>query len=237
MLRRLAPRAIRVLARNSDREPGLASFDTSLGVNAPAYIEAYDTVRRYTKRRMEERTEAGVALDELLYKVRIWAPQVARDVEHVVASEFGENPDVPDDTISDAKVLIETVSKRADENKEPLPYTEELLEDLGNALVKAQAEWDEAEAAQADFRAMRIAVRETGVALEKDLVAFRRVLRTILGSEHPDYQKLRRERARTPDVDDDANAPQAPPTTTDEDELPPIPPVDTQPADTAAPTP
>jgi hypothetical protein len=232
MLRRLAPRAIRVLARHSPREPGLAAFSTSLAANAPAFIKAYDTVRRWTKRRMEERAEAQGAVGELLYKLRIWAPQVARDIDHVVASEFGDNPAVADEVINDAKVLMEHVTERANEGKEPLPYAEALLEDLGAALARAQAECEQAEAAQADFRAMRIEARELGIALERDLVAFRRVLRTVIGTAHPDYQKLRRERARSTDADDGTDAPPAP-TATDQDALPFPPPSDTQPADEA----
>jgi len=222
MLRRLAPRCLRVLARHRGKEPGIAAFDASIGVRAPLFITAYDNARRFAKRRMEERTEAKGSLEDLLYKVRIWAPQVARDIEHVIAGEFGENPNVPDDTIGDAKVLIEHVTKRAEEGKEPLPYTEALLEDLGTALARAEAECDEAEAAQAELGALRKQVRETGRALEADLVAFRRVLRTVIGSGHPDYQKLRRERARAADADDDANAPSLP-----------TPPINTQPAEEA----
>jgi hypothetical protein len=234
MLRRLAPRAIRVHERHRDKEPGLASFDTSLAVNAPAYITVYDDVRRYAKRRMEERTEAKAETTNLVYKIRIWGPQVARDIEHVQAGEFGENPDVPDDVIGDGKSLVEHATKRAEEGKEPLPYHDQLMEDLGGALAKAEAEWKEAEEAQADFRALRIKVREIGAALEKDLVAFRRVLRTVLGSEHPDYQKLRLERARTVDADDDPGAPPVPEKDfDDEDDLPPTPPINTQPTNEA----
>jgi len=220
--------------RHRDEEPGLASFDTSLAVNAPAYITVYDDVRRYAKRRMEERSEAKAETANLVYKIRIWGPQVARDIEHVQAGEFGENPEVPDDVIGDAKSLIEHATKRVEEGKEPLPYHDQLMEDLGGALAKTEAEWKEAEEAQAEFRTLRIKVREIGAALEKDLVAFRRALRTVIGSEHPDYQKLRLERARTVDADDDPGAPPVPEKDfDDEDDLQPLPPINTQPTNEA----
>ena len=46
--------------------------------------------------------------------------------------------------------------------------------------------------------------------LQADLVAFRQTLSTLVSRKDKDYQKLRVERAHTPDDDDDADAPPAP---------------------------
>jgi len=203
MLRRLAARCIRIHARQRGKAPALAAYDDSLAVRAVAYVDYYDALRQAAKLRMKERREGKLAIDELIRAIRSWAPIVARDIEDVRAGEFGENTAVPDDAIRDGKELLKYGTEHVDQAGQPLSYADALKEDLGGALETAEAEWGEAEQAQEGYAALRAQVLETGILLEQDLVAYRRTLRSEIGGTHPDYQKLRIDRIRTPDADDD----------------------------------
>lgn len=222
-LRRLAGRTVRVHARQREKDPALGAFD-STSATASEFITVYDRLRNLAKLRMQERREGKEAISELVDRLRVWAPRVERDVEEVVSSEYGENPGVPDDVLNDAKVLIDHVTAYADRAGEPLAYAEALQTDLGGALATAEAEWAEAEQAQEGFAELRKTLHAIGLALEQDLVVYRRSLRQVIGATHPDYQKLRTERIRLVDEDDDAvaaalpeglepKAPAAPPAT------------------------
>lgn len=224
-LRRLASRVLRVHARNRNLEPGLAAFDESITRSAPEYAAAFDELRRLLASHGEELDEGKAAIAALVHKLRIWAPIVARDVDRISASDFGDNPEVPDDVINDARSLIEHVTGRTDDGKPPLSYADALVADLGAVLAAAEKEWGEADDYQWGLGTARKKVRETGARFERDLIAYRRVLRQVIGREATDYQKLRAERARTPDADDDAVAASLPSGSSDPEdaelELPP----------------
>jgi hypothetical protein len=58
-------------------------------------------------------------------------------------------------------------------------------------------------AALAALQEKRRVVRELALELPNELVAFRRVLRVVLGSTHRDYQKLRAQRIQRGVIDED----------------------------------
>jgi hypothetical protein len=208
LLRRLAPRALRVYERHADKEPGLAAFAASLVVHATAFIEHYDAVREYSSRRFLERKQGKQAIDTVVTKLRIWTPQVARDLTTIKVGDFGNNTDVPEEVIRDAKSLMEH-AQNGTVDDEPLAYADALLADLGAAVEAARAQWSEAEAATDGMNELRARARASAVAFERDMVAFRRALVAVIGRTHPDYRKLRIDRAPVADVDDDPKAPPA----------------------------
>jgi hypothetical protein len=208
MLRRLAPRSLRVYERHAGKEPGLEAFATSLVLHATAFITDYDAVREYAARRFMERQQGKKTIEDLLRKMRIWSPQVARDLPTVSVGEFGDNPDVPDEVLRDAKSLLEHATHTT-EGGEPLPYADALASDLGAAIEAAQAQWGQAESAADGMIGLQSATRTSAAAFEQDLIAFRRALAATIGRSHPDYQKLRVDRARVVDSEDDPNAPAA----------------------------
>jgi len=203
LLRRLASRCIRVHARQKGKAAGLAIFDATLPGYCDTYIERYDALRQLAKKRMKERREGKLSIKDLLHTMRIWAPILARDIEEVRAGEFGENLSVPDDVIRDTKELLKYATEHTDMAGEPLPYLDTLVADITPVLEAAEKEWGEAEEAQESYSDMRNAVHEVAVALEKDLIAYRKSLKTVVGPGHHDYQKLRVDRARAADEDDD----------------------------------
>ena len=118
------------------------------------------------------------------------------------------NQEVPDEVITDAKSLLDHATRPA-EGADPLPYADALAADLGAAIEAAEAHWNQAGSAADEMAALQAAARASALAFEKDLVAFRRALAATIGRSHPDYQKLRVDRARAVDIDDDPNAPSA----------------------------
>jgi hypothetical protein len=236
LLRRLAARCIRVHARQKGKAAGLGVFDSTLPGYCGTYMERYDALRQLAKRRMKERREGKLSIKNLLYTLRIWAPIVARDIEEVRAGEFGENESVPDDVIRDTKAILKYAIEHRDMAGEPLPYLDTLVADITPVLEAAEKEWGEAEEAQEDYSDMRNALHEVGVKLEKDLIAYRKSLRTVVGRGHHDYQKLRVDRARAPDEDDDEVAAALPEDLPEEAEGTPVVP-DTQATDEAQATP
>jgi hypothetical protein len=222
MLRRLAARCIRIHGRQRGKGLALSAYDDTLAVRAAAYVELYDALRQAAKLRMKERREGKAAIEELVRAIRSWAPIVARDIDDVRAGEFGENPAVPDDAIRDGKGLLKYGSEHVDREGQPLSYADALKEDLGGAVETAEAEWGEAEQAQEGYAALRAQVLETGILLEQDLVAYRKTLKSEITSAHPDYQKLRIDRIRTPDEDDDEVAAALPEDLPEETETTPV---------------
>jgi hypothetical protein len=220
-----------VFARHKDKEPGLATFEKPAVESARSFITMHDMVTRAAAERLQEHGNGKTKIDELLKKERIWAAKLSIDIPGLNPADFGDNPDVPDDVLSDGDKLIEIGTNHRDLNGEPLPYAELLVQDLGAAIEEAKTEWDEAEGVQGGYRTLRAQCREAAAAFEKGLIAFRRALKAVIGRAHPDFQKLRVERARTRDVDDDEGAKALP--YDDEDEAmaeePVTPPIDGQP--------
>ena len=206
MLRRLAARALRVHERQAPTHPAVASYDGIIPTTATTYMELYGKLRHLTKLRMQERREGKEAISELVHKLRLWAPRVDRDVEEVRTGEYGENPSVPDDVLRDARSLLEHVADYTNRQGQGLDYVDSLKADLEPTLAEAEAEWGEAGTAQRGYADLRKKMLETGIELEQALVAYRRTLRAHVGRTDPDYQKLRIERLRSQDEDDDAFA-------------------------------
>jgi len=231
-LRRLAPRVIRVFARHKDKEPGLATFEKPAVERARSFITLHDAVTRAATERLQEHGNGKNKIDELVRKERIWAAKLSIDIPGLNPADFGDNPGVPDDAISDGDKLIEIGTKHRSLDGEPLPYAELLAQDLGTAIAEAKADWDQAEGVQGGYNTLRAECREAAAAFEKGLIAFRRALKAVIGRAHPDFQKLRVERARSRDVDDDDGANALP--YDDEDEAvaeePVSAPIDAQPA-------
>jgi len=205
-LRRLAARVLRVQVRQRDKEPALAAFDHTLVPATEEFIVAYGKVSTYASSRAQEHREGKTAIAALGKKTRVWAVVVAVDIGPFKASELGKRPDVPDAVIADAEVLLKMARGHKGPDGKKLPYLESLEKDLGAAIAEAKKEWGEAEAAAADYNALRRRAHEAAYRFERHLIAYRRALKTVIGKAHPDYQKLRVRRAPSPDRDDDQEA-------------------------------
>jgi hypothetical protein len=213
-----------VQERHREKEPGLAAYDLTLVVSGQALITTYDEVRATESSRFFEHAEGKTTLKSLHRKLRMWAAHVADRIEGVDMAEYGDNPEVAEDLIADANALIERVNRHAAQASEPLPFMDALIADLTEAIEAAKGEWRQAEVAASDVADMRRAMHEAAEAFERDLISYRRALASVIGRNHPDFQKLRLERVTTPDEDDDENAPESgDPDTHEEDNVTPLP--------------
>jgi hypothetical protein len=209
-LRRLAPRAIRIVKRRATESPAIAAFEQTTVPKAEAYIEAYDKCLKQDFVWKKEMGEGRTSVAALLKQIQLWVPLVKRDIVGFDSSTYGDQPQVPDDVIEDGERLASVIQEFKDGKDSPLAYQKAALDGLAPALQGATKEWAEAEAADSEHQKVFALVRELADDLQADLVALRRSLLAAVGRSDRDYQKLRAERAGYPDEDDDPNAPPPP---------------------------
>jgi len=209
-LRRLAPRAIRIVKRRSPDSKVIATFAQTAVPKAEAYMSTYDRSMKYHANWKREMEEGRTAIARLLKQIQAWSPLLKRDVPGFEGSVYGDQPVVPDDVIEDGERMASVIDEFRDGKGNPLAYQKEALEQLGPVLEAATKEWTEAEAADSEHQKLLASVRDMADDLQKDLIALRRCLLIAVGRSDRDYQKLRSERAGLPDEDDDPNAPQPP---------------------------
>jgi hypothetical protein len=89
----------------------------------------------------------------------------------------------------------------------PFPWAAGAVTALRAAAADADREANEAAAADARYRELQATARTTGDAFDLELQRFRRSLAVVLGRNHPDFQKLRGNRAWAPDADDEEPEP------------------------------
>lgn len=209
-LRRLASRAKRVQARRSAESPVLAAYSATLPPKADAFIAAYDTAAKYENTWRREMKEGKGAVAKLVSDIRSWLPLLARDIPEFDATSFADKPDVPDDVVTDANQLLDTLDSATDADGKSLDYAPNAQNSLNASLAAANKEWSEAEAADSHYQQLLANVRSTAAVFDLELQTFRRSLSHVAGRNDKDFQKLRAERASSSDDDDDPTAP-APP--------------------------
>ena len=79
-----------------------------------------------------------------------------------------------------------------------------MVESLSAAVEKAVIGWDRIQSILSEAQNLITETRQAAVALQKELVLFRRSLRQIVGCSHRDYRTLRADLVR--DNGDDADA-------------------------------
>lgn len=211
-LRRLAPRALRVLERRSPDDASVKSFETTLGPIARDYIASYDGVKRFNVTWQKELSEGHGAVSSLIQTIRAWLPRLSQDVPHFDRTTFADTR-VPDDVMEDAERLQETVEEhqslaQTSEQVASLPYAADLLGQLQPVYSTAAKEWHEAELAATQYQQALAKTRALAGQLHQELTAFRQTLASVVGRSDTDYQKLRVQRASTADPEDDPSAPQ-----------------------------
>lgn len=209
-LRRLAPRAIRIVKRRAPDSKVIATFAQTTVPKAEVYMATYDRSVKDRANWKKEMQEGRTAVGTLVKRIQSLAPLLKRDVPGFDGSVYGDQPVVPDDVIEDGERMRSVIDEFRDGSGNPLFYQKEALEQLEPALQAATKEWSEAEAADSGYQKLLASVRDMGDDLQKDLVALRRCLLITVGRPDRDYQKLRAERAGLPDEDDDPNAPKPP---------------------------
>ncbi len=209
-LRRLAPRALRIVKRRAAESPALQTFVVTTVPKAESYISTYDKCVKFEASWKREMTEGRDSITALLKQIQVWCPLLKRDVPGFDGSIYGDQPQVPDDVIEDGERMASVIDEFRDSKGNPLPYQKVALDAFGPVLQSAVKEWAEAEAADSEHQQLLASVRVLADDLQTDLIALRRSLLATVGRADKDYQKLRAERAGFPDEDDDPNAPQPP---------------------------
>lgn len=213
--RRFSARAKRVFERHK-ANPAVATY-ASIVVKADNFAGAYDAALRYAPTHKKEFGEGRSALTALVVKLRTWAPVMGGHVVGFKESEYGDNPEVADDTLGDAERMLDIADDWKDEAGAPLAFLASLHADLDPALALATKECAEAEAADVKYQDLLRAQRESLALFDEELQRFRRTLMGLVGRSHKDYQKLRTEKGGEHDEDDDGDAGAPPPTTTTDD--------------------
>jgi hypothetical protein len=209
-LRRLSPRVLAILARHADLEPVIAAFLQTIGVSAATFRDVYD---RALARQGSQGIRSAAGREKvtiLRRKLRGWVSLLLAEVEFD-ASQYGDNPNVPDDVMDDAEQFLIFLGELEEGREEPFAFSESLRADLEPALADARASMGAVGTGAAGRSDMTEELREAAVAFNRDLVSFRRALAAHLGRSHADYQKLRTAKAQTPDADDDEVADDMPP--------------------------
>lgn len=208
-LRRLAPRAKRVIERRKSDAPVIAAYEPTMVSAADGYMAAYDQAARYRGTWKQEMAESSDAVAVLAKALRTWIPLLARDVGGFDDSTFLDTA-VPDDVISDGEQILATLAERVTTGREPLQYQAALVADVTAKVEAAQKEHAEAEAADRLYQERLAEVRRAAEIFHNELRTFRRTVAALIGRNDKDYQKLRMQRAAQRDEDDDLDAP-APP--------------------------
>lgn len=203
--RRLASRSLKVHTRHSDKA-SIAAYAGSLVPKANAFITAYDTGSRYEATWKRDMQEGRGAMAALLGLINEWKPHVVRERPGFDVTTIADRPTVPEDLIEDGVKLAEQLEAV------PQPWAADAAAGLRAKATDAERETDEAAAADATYKEQLTLIRATKVEFEAELSRFRDSLKAALGTtSHPDYQKLRDDRAGVRDEDDDPNGPQPSP--------------------------
>jgi hypothetical protein len=206
--RRLAARVKKVVLRHADK-PAIAAFQLTLVPKADDFIASYDEAARHEAEWRRDMVEGRDSLGNLQLEVDSWKPHVVRERPGFDATTIGDRPTVPEDLIQDAHAIADELDLvREADGTTVKPWAAAAAASLRSKAEIAERETDEAAAADATRNEQLTAVREKKVSLDAELTLFRSSLRAVLGRSHPDFQKLRAEKAAALDEEDDPEAPQ-----------------------------
>ena len=146
-----------------------------------------------------KRQQRNEAVRVLQQGKRRWLPSLQRDLPGFDTTGFTES-DVPEDAVASSRELRSSIEGRI-RDAGSLSYAEALT----TSLIAAETQVEAAARAvyEADTRAQQASTdhQEAARQLDRELIAFRAVVRTVLGDKHSDYRKLRA-RATRDDLDD-----------------------------------
>lgn len=192
-LRRVVPRALRVLNTHKDGFEELKVFESALVPAAQRFCELYDASRASETPR-SELSDARKALRRLELGIRRWTGILTRDIPGFTLSSFLDGDSLSDDLIGGAERLLEVVRGFKGANGEAPTYVDDLVARITPLLTAATQAWDVAQTQLASERELLRQTREAAAVVHKELVAFRRTVRVVLGETHRDYQMLRMSR-------------------------------------------
>jgi hypothetical protein len=180
---------VEILSRYKGKSPHLVPYEKTLVPAVNAFAKLYDATR--TAQLEASNTEQSEAIEAVRLIIRVWSAAVCRDIPGFEIASFTDRLAAPDDVINGGQRLLELCRNYKDGKGNPLAYQAELDRVLSEAMVVAEKEWAAARARMTTTQEMRKATREAAVAAHKELVAFRRALRSEFGDSNVDYRALR----------------------------------------------
>jgi hypothetical protein len=195
LLHVLTERAQRILGTHKGASPLIAVHEPTLVPASKGYLAAFQAVQLHRTAKSAVMRRGRTSVNELVEGVHGWLgivehhlPDFALDVEL--------DRESPDMVFAYAENLIAVI----EEHRNELAFAPLLIEQVTALLVQARTDWAAAQQALGELQKLQQTLRELGVAMNRELVAFRRTLRNVLGTSHRDYQLLRTRRA-VPEVE------------------------------------
>jgi len=204
-LREKAPRALMVLERHK-ADPTIALFGPTLGPVTTKFIATYDETHSFRMTRPDRTVAQAKAVRYVWKRTEVWLAFLERDLSAFDSREYASVQASAVEVIAAGERLLTFVSKL---NPETLPYAQQLIADLTEALRVAQDDWVDARGGLNELQARQADTRGHALAFERELDAFRRALKVILGESNSDYRSLlvpRRSRSRFDVVEEVADA-------------------------------
>jgi hypothetical protein len=229
-LLRVGPRAKSVVFRHQ-QEPRVAPFAQTMPPLVDAFLEQHLELANLQTDAQTKNRQAASDAGVLTRELRHWVHLAVAHIPALDTTELSQRPSVLEHLVHQARILISQVQQHGPEHA--LSYAPALQTQLQTLIERAESSAAIADTAMSVLAARRAAVRETGAALYNQVLELRRDLRSLLGTQHRDYRKLRLSTLHKTDVDPDDATDAAAPDATDAAATPnaaaPAPP--TQPAD------
>jgi hypothetical protein len=191
LLRRFASRALELLERHQNRAPALGIHSETIQKSASEFISTFDSAQAFDQALSEAFEHRSAASDNLARNMRAWTAVLVNDLKGFDSTRYGDKPEVAVDVIDDAEALLVFLADYAEDGGTPPPYTDTLKQDMEALIEAAKADLKVATSRSARLSELRTLVRQKAVKFHRDLIAFRRALKALVGSNHPDYQALR----------------------------------------------
>lgn len=199
-LRQKAPRALMVLERHK-AEPTLSLFEPTLVPVTTAFMASYDATHSYQMGRPVKSQAQARAMRHVAQRTDVWLAFLVRDVPGLDASEYDAPLSSAVNVIAAGERLLTFVNDLMAQQAEPV-YAPQLVADLTEALRVARQDWADARGSLGELQTRQAETRTLALAFERELAAFRRAAKAILGESNTDYQSLRPPRRSKPVVEE-----------------------------------
>jgi hypothetical protein len=181
-----------VVEQHKELHPGIAEAATTVEPAATAFIKVYDDAVEFHTAQSREMEQGKESLAVLEREIRSCLAIVYHRLPGAEVNELDGSVDTPNRLISDGYKVITLLAKAE------VSQGEALKARLEAALKAAEAQWHKAQEARMVLQQRQAIVREHAIALNKELVALRRLLHVVVGTHHLAYQTLRTSRASGP---------------------------------------
>jgi hypothetical protein len=195
MLDRLAERTPEVVQRNEGKSELIAGFGATVAATAVEYRTQYASVTLLEKDVRRRTADAKPHVEALSAAASGWVLPLS---EHL--GNFDVLPltrtDVPTDVTTQAERLIEHMRFATTGPETVLPYADQMVAHLQPLIESATQAHRAQQDALVELQERRRQLRLIGARFEDELIAFRRVLKKVLGPTHRDYKYLSPRRTR-----------------------------------------